>query len=306
MVDISPIAYALRTSSQFSATSVKLSHAQQLVAAALGYNTLAAFQASPLESGASTPAHIALDRERLAIRIHELSLPHQPDELIKLVHAAFVERLPHVQVHRSVEDLCDYISRRVHEDVLNNDRVITAMATTNGDGVDEVYVPVKLDLAGLPLPGETQEIEFHGKVRMGIDTERPYCGHVIELRVALTLERTGRASIAEPEYEVIDASVDYGWGDDSDRDFDGREMPKVSLAEALAEELGIEVDEADELVDVEPTVNDSNDGLVYGYFFDFKGHASPAVAKKILENRGSLLISVPAWFFDRVASSEID
>lgn len=299
MVDVSPIAFALRTSSQSCNAPVTLSRAQQLIAAALGYNTLAAFQASPLESGLKAPAHIVLDGDRLARRAQELSLPHSPDELMKLVTAAFRERLPQVRVHRALEDLRDDINEFVRERVTDHEYVLIAMADTNTDGVRDVYFPGdELDRAEWPPSADMLTIELQGKVTLDIDPERPYCGHVINVRVALRLDRTGRASIAEPVFEIVHADVDGDWDDDYDGD--GHRAPKMTFAEALAKELGIDVGDTAELVDVGPTVNASEDGLVYNYIFDFTDCASPAVARKILDKHGSLLVSVPAWFFDQV------
>ena len=45
-IDVSGIAYAIRSDSAQSPHPIKLSHAQQCVAAALGYKSLASLQAS--------------------------------------------------------------------------------------------------------------------------------------------------------------------------------------------------------------------------------------------------------------------
>lgn len=301
MVDIFSIAFAVRTASKSTTNPIQLSHAQQLVAAALGYKSLAAFQASPLEGPTlDDAAHFVLDGGLLADRAQELGLPYQFPQLAVLIKQAFDERLPSARLHQSEESLHDYIVSQVDDVVINDDAVASEIASTNGDGIDEVYVPVDdIDLASLPPLGEPLELEIDGHIAMGIDTERPYSGHKIEVQVRLVIERTGKVSIAEPVCEVVSAQLDWSWGAD-----DEDEPPKVSLAQALADETGLSVAEAEELVDAEAIANESNDGLVYGYIFDFSDYASPATASKLEATYGSLQVEVLPTFFERVARSD--
>lgn len=301
MVDIYSVAYAVRRASQSTANPIKLSYAQQLVAAALGYKSLAAFQASPLEASTlDDAAHFVLDGGLLADRALELGLPHQLPQLAVLVKQAFEERLPGAQLHDSELSLHDYITSLVDDVALNDDAVASEMASTNGDGVDEVYVPVDdIELASLPPLGQPLEMELEGLIAMGIDTERPYSGHKIEVQARLVIERTGKVSIAEPVCEVVGAQLDWSWGAN-----DEYEPPKVSLAQALADETGLTLLETEELVDTEAIANESNDGLVYSYIFDFSDYASPAAAAKLKSKYGSLQVEVLPAFFERVARSD--
>ncbi len=271
-----------------------------MVAAALGYKSLAAFQASPLEAPSlAEAAHFVLDGGLLADRARELGLPHQLPQLAVLLKQAFDVRLPSAQLHQSEEGLHDYVTSLVDDVVLNDDEVASEMASTNGDGIEEIYIPIDdIDMDDLPPFGQPMELELEGHIAMGIDTERPYSGHKIEVEVRLVLERTGKVSIAEPICEVLNAQLDWSWGADED------EPPKVSLAKALADETGLTVPEAEELVDAEPIANESNDGMVYGYVFDFSGFASPATAAKLQSKYGSLQVEVFPSFFDRVAHSD--
>lgn len=299
MATISEVAYAVRTASQSLEYPIKLSHAQQLVAAALGYKSLAAFQASPLEAPTlDDAAHFVLDGELLADRAKELGLPHPFPHLAVLLQRAFTERLPGAQLHQSEGSIHDYIISLVDDVAVNDDTVASEIASTNGNGLDEVYLPVDdIELANLPPLGQPLEMEIEGHIAMGIDTERPYSGHKIEVQVRLAIERTGKVSIAEPICEVVSAQLDWSWGAD-DEDY---EPPKISLAQALAEETGLTLSEAEELSDAEALPNESNDGMVYGYVFDFSQHASPEVAEKLMVSHGSLQLEVQPWFFDRIA-----
>lgn len=78
---------------------------------------------------------------------------------------------------------------------------------------------------------------------------------------------------------MVSAGLDYDWGDD--------EPPVKTLAEALAEALNIEVAEAEELTDVEPTELNSHSGeMPYGYLFDFTDRVSPALAARLMAQHG--------------------
>lgn len=190
----------------------------------------------------------------------------------------------------------DYVTTLVDDQVLNDDMVSSEIASTNGDGLDEIYIPVDdIDLATLPPLGHSFEQELEGHISMNIDTERPYSGHKIDVRATLVFERTGKVSISEPICDVVAAGLDRNWGDD-----DEFETPKVSLAQALADETGLSVQEAEELVDAEAIPNESNDGMFYGYVFDFSDCAPPTTAAKLEAKYGSLQLEVAPWFFERV------
>lgn len=294
MVTFSCIAYAVRTASNSTPNPIKLSHAQQLVAASFGYNSLAALQASNYESEAYDEAkHFVLDTALLSSRAQELKLPHALDELELLIQSAINERIASARFYSPEMMLDEFVRSKLEHFVLNHDETSGAMAMTNNDGIDEIYLPFdELVMSELPLPGESLALEFDGHISMVPDTERPYSGHHIDVTGRVILERVGRVCIAEPIFEV-NAKLDFGWGDEDI-------PPKVPLSQALAEELGIELSEAEELVDAEPLAVESNDDLVYRYTYDFSLFASPAVAKKLIAKHGSLQIDVPPWFFDRV------
>lgn len=299
-VGISSLAYAVRKASETPPHhALKHSHALQLVAAALGYNTLAAHQAAVADGTESAhldaSAHAVLDEGRLLDRAAELALPHAEAVLVELVRGAFRAALPETVFHRDDDALSDALRDLIEDCVYNHDQTSSAMASTNNNGVDEIYLPLDLKLAELPPPGELFELKIDGHISMGLDIEHPYSGHKIDVRCSLFIGRVGRVAIAEPEFHLETAELDYNWdGDD--------EPPKVPLAQALAEELDITEEEAEELVDVEPTAIEGSDGMVYGYVLDFGDAASSALQAKLLKKHGSLQHRVPLWFFEQVAT----
>ena len=226
------------------------------------------------------------------------------NELLHLFETAFKERLPAAKLHPSPMALDDYVRQVMQDCVLNDPDMSSGMAMTNNDGIGEIYLPFdEVVLAELPRFGEVRDEEFVGHVSMEPDTERPYSGHKIDVEARLIIERMGRVSISEPICEVLSARLNNDWSDDNDDDNEIR-IPTVSLAQALADELGLELSEAEELVDAEPLADESDDGLLYRYVYDFSLQASPAVAEKLIAKYGSLQVEVPAWFFDIVSPLE--
>lgn len=299
MVTISSIAYALRTASASTSNPIKLSQAQQLVAAAFGYKSLAAYQASAEESqDLDEAAHFVLQTQLLQIRSKDLALPHTLDNLVVLLEEAFRERHSAATLYKSDIELDGYVRDMVQAIVLNNENTASALAMTNNDGIDEIYLPFDdIVIADLPL-ADVLDMEFDGHVTVVPDIDRPYSGHKVDVRTRLIIERKGRACIAEPACEVIYSHLSYKWNGDEDDDSE-EDRSKVSLAQALADELGIDLVDAEELVDSDFLTDDSDDGLVYRYVYDFDG-APAAIAAKLMAKYGTLQVEVPSWFFDRV------
>lgn len=243
-IDISTLAFAVRTTSAQTPHPLTLSQAQQCVAAALGFKTLAAFQASGEDNlTLDSDNHVVLDVACVVHRALSLGAPHDETALVGLIGEAFRQKLPGVHVHLSRARLEGALRELIDQAVLNDPDASGAMAITNTDGIDEIYLPFDIEWDALPSNGDPMEIPIEGHVTMEIDTERPYSGHRIDIRATLWLSRQGKAIYGAP-WRVDSATLDWDWG----RDDPDEEPPKVSLTQALAEELELSFDEADELV----------------------------------------------------------
>ncbi|WP_047244105.1 hypothetical protein [Chromobacterium subtsugae] len=304
---ISNLAHSVRKNSSTDTVSVSLGHAHQLVAAAIGYKTLASYQAAQADGGEPADLdlvrHVVLDYDLLGRRALELGISIQLPRLHQLLGAAFSERLPRAQLHDTYCKLEDVLRERVDQVVLDNGRVNSAMAEANYDGIDEVYFDFEVALEESAI-GDPLVVDLDGHVDLGIDTERPYAGHRVNVESTLTLERLGLRCFGEPEVEVTNAALDYGWSDPDPEDEEDR-PPVCSLTQAYAELLGLESQEVGSIVDVEPQVLDGNNGeIVYGYLLNFEGHASPEIAAKILARHGALQIEVGPGFFENVRDDD--
>lgn len=303
-IGISDLAHAVRKNSVSAGVPVQLGHAQQLVVAALGYKSLAAHQAAQRDAREpqhlDAVRHVVLDYDMLDRRAGELGASPASDQLHELIDDAFKERASHVRRHASHAGFDNYLWQHVEQVVLEDEEVNGEMANANYDGIDEVYFDLEIESAAIPV-GNTLDIDLDGHVALGIDTERPYSGHLVNVEGTLSVERLGMHCFGSVDCQITKAELDTNWDDDDD---DG-EPPSRSISQAYAELLGLELHEVGDLADVNAMALDGSSGdMVYGYLLDFTGHASPEVAKKILQQHSSLRIEVDPNFFDNVRSDD--
>ncbi|ODU09277.1 hypothetical protein [uncultured Aquimonas sp.] len=299
-VGITDLAHSLRKDTAGSAVTIPLSRGQQLVAAAMGHKSLASFQAARAahrepQTLDGVP-HVVPDYELLSARAQELGLGLPNNQLRGLMDAAFHERLPRTKVHHTFSDLAMAVQDEMQEAVLSDAGLNSSMANANYDGIDEVYFEEEIDPDEATL-AEPVTANINGHIGLGIDTERPYAGHQVRFEVAVSLARCGRRCFEEPAVEVLSGGLDYDW--------DGDTPPTKTLAQALAEALKIDLADAQELADVEPTeLSGHSDGMTYGYLFDFTRRVRPELAAKLMAQHGSLQLEVQPWFFDGIRGAD--
>lgn len=214
-VNISTLAHTLNAASKGSFHPLKHVHALELIAAALGYKSLAAYKAG-IATGAecadlAEAGHLVLDGQAIINRATQLApvAPFMPQ--LELVLKAFASCLPKARRWRNEGDLYDEIVYLVEQKTLDSGWVSGAVADTNNDGVRDFDLPVDFSLAKLPPPGEEQSIEIEGQVIMARDPERRFSGNKVNVTAQLTLERLGRCAIKAPVYEVFSADLDYDY-----------------------------------------------------------------------------------------------
>ncbi|OMR76070.1 peptide ABC transporter permease, partial [Burkholderia pseudomallei] len=200
----------------------------------------------------SRTRHIVLDEALLLQRADELGLNYRDDVVVSLVIDSLTHTLPHVTVHRTKGAFDDMLRDYIDDIVLNHDETVGQMAMSNGS-LGEVYLPFETLLEDIPYD-DVKEFSIIGHVGMTPDVERPYVGHIVHVSASLFLTRYGRFCVGEPQCRVNAAKL--AWlGDDGSEG----EQPTTPLANALAEELGIEREDAEALADAEILPNESND-----------------------------------------------
>ena len=204
-------------------------------------------------------------------------------------------------------------SQAIHEDdvyaCLNlelEDQLSGAIADTNASGfmIDALEVETadysdttgKLTL-GLSLTYQGQQ-----------DQERMYHGTAFYLKATVELlRRDGIWLIAEEGLVITSGESDA----DRDRRSEWEHWAQVeeaergnrkTMAQALANELEISLDDAELLADSEVTANESDEGLVYSYWINLEPVAGGELRADLIARFGSLEYELDANFFDDIES----
>lgn len=299
--DLSTLAYAARVECTAVGHPIKLGHAQELLAAAVGFRTFASLQAA-----VQTPdyiGHVLLDERRLASRATELG--YADSGWAEPILKALKKHLPAGHVHGTQDSLLNALYTFVDDRTVNDPEVISQTAMTNG-WLGEVYMPLYLEghdpfdeVSTSFDPFDQAEDDFSfditGHVAMDQDPDKPYWGHKVNVEATLTFSRLGGCLFTAPELRVINAKLQWG-GVDQDED---DRPPRRSLAEALAEKLGLTEEEAT-VLEYDVNYNESKDGLAYSEILEIAPTNDAAVLKKIMAKHGALSVHVWPGFFEDV------
>ncbi len=189
----------------------------------------------------------------------------------------------------------------------------------NQQAQDDINLPAVLQFIAKDLPDDIQLI-----VGLETPTDFPFDSElVLERKYSLLVEEQWEetqqtvepllqqmyATLLEPQssrqssLRVTASAPPTAQANDSE---DHRPRRYRTLAQALANELGIDVVEAEELVEAEPQelTGSSDDWTVYAYLFDFTDYASEELADKLMQLHGSLTLEVGPWFFDNIEGSD--
>jgi len=303
-IGLSDLAHSLRKSSSAASMPISLGHAHQIFAATLGYKSLASYQAGQTQNleakNLADVQHAVLDYDLFSKRVGELGISHDIEQVANLVVSAFQDRASHIQVHATWSHFEGYLREQSELTANDDGQVNSEMAIANYDGVDEIYMPLEIDLQKLAI-GTPISIDLSGKITLGIDPERPYSGHIVNVEGTVEIHRLGQRVFGSSGFQVSNASLDMDWDGDPDND----KPPMISTTQAYADLFGFEPDEVGNLADVEVQENTSSTGeITTGYTLDFTDLATPEQATKILEKFGSLIVKVDPLFFQNVRDDD--
>lgn len=141
------------------------------------------------------------------------------------------------------------------------------------------------------------------------DPDRVYYGRAFFLQAEVDLiRRDGKWSLGEGGVSITGSETDA----DRDRRTEWEYMehqqaaeseehrPSMSMAQALASELKISLEDAELLADAEVTANTSDDGMIYSYWVDVEPYAVGALRSDLLARFGTLEFELDVNFFDHI------
>lgn len=188
----------------------------------------------------------------------------------------------------------------------DDDKVGSRMAETNCTGPFIPYLEPSEPLEE-PLPNSSDEmsLQYEGNVQGDHDNERPFSGDSIDVTVEVRLTMLGRRLTGAPVFEILDAQVNWSWavGGSTITEDQDEFSPQLSRAEALASELGIPLQEAEELDDAEILPHETNAGAHIGYLVDVSNCGRRDLARKLIKRHGSSQIFVMGTSFDYIQNA---
>ena len=295
MANLSAIAYAIRSATAPSDISLKLSHAQQLVAAAFGHRSLASYQAAKEDAAFANAAHVVIDSECLRQRGIELAIPLDHHQLCILIEHALKARHTKAKAYDSDEAFRDFLEAFLEVEVSYDDNVASKIAMCNHDGISEVAMPVDItEITEMAPIGQTYVGKIKGHALMEIDTERPYSGHEIRIEANLSIDRLGYRCFGKPMVEITYSQLSG--------DFDEKKSPSISLAQAVADFTGLDIETAEAITEIGFVTNASAEGFIYSYIYDCNNQLPQEIETIVRESYPGLKVEIPAWVMENVAS----
>jgi len=298
-IDITSLTHSLRQALTADGMNVSLGHTHQLLAAALGYKSLAALQAAIDEPETFDPVRYwMVQTEQLKSRVESLGISIDMASFIGNL-AAVAGDLYGMEVYSALAELEENIGIEAQDVAGDDDKVSTQMANTNCTGPFIPYLESSESLSE-PLPDSGEEIllQFEGSVQGDHDEDRPFSGDTVDVKVEARLPMLGRRLSGAPSFKVTEAQLDWSWGAGSSSD--DEDEPQFNRAEALARELDIPLHEAEELDDAEILPHETSAGVHIGYLVDVSNCARQDLVRKLVRRHGNAQIFVMGTSFDYI------
>lgn len=189
--------------------SISLGHAQQLLAASLGYGSLAAIQTSNEEVPGITGADfIILDIAGLSARTASLGYGAASNQITDAIVAAIQsDAEPPAVFQNSLDFIEDVVNRFANDTVLEHDAVFAAAANTNAYLEDANLEATQPNQALKDCRG-FWEILIEGNVGMEQDPDKTFSGNNILVNGVVRIRKAGRVCLMNDMELDIDARVE--------------------------------------------------------------------------------------------------
>ena len=207
--DFSSLAFVARQNLVASGVSVSIGHTQQLLAASLGYGSLAAIQASTEEApGIAGADFVILDVVGLSARAASLGYGAASDQITDAIASAIKSDPEPPAVFLSPLDFIEEVAGRFANDtVMDHDAVSDAAANTNAY-FGGAYLEATEPEEALKDCREFWEIPVEGNVGMDQNPDKPFSGDSILVKGVVRVWKAGRVCLMNDMELDIGAGVD--------------------------------------------------------------------------------------------------
>lgn len=206
MAHLSAIAFAVRQALLAKGTAPSIGHVQQLVAAALGHNNLASYQASNDEAGLPLSADIVLAASLLESRAEHLG--HGAIDLLGPLKDALKQRFVDAEIYDDHESWLIEVQEYFELALVRDDNVSSEVAMTNGT-FPRAHVDLEWWDSLDQFDGEDLTMRFGGRVIVDQDEDKVYWGDEIRVSADLGIERFGRRLFGQRWCHVERAQLNW-------------------------------------------------------------------------------------------------
>lgn len=296
MLSLSTLTYNVRQALASAGHRLPTGHVQQLLAGAAGHGFLAAFQTEGIPSDFDEVKFWVVDVATAQLRARELGL--DPDKVVPDLVGVLDQVTPETNVFGSAADFAAAMERHVDQWTEESPEVSSLMTLLHAGAVNSTDMPLALsERLDFDHPADYTE-HIHGEVNARINANGFAWDRALVVDARLTLPRMGKRLFGQARFEVIRDTGDLHEDRHEEDDYDDY-GPLISLAEALADALGLDVTDTEGL-DYDEISLDGNDGEDYGLELDFSRTAQGEVARKIRALHPDMKVQVMPGFFDNV------
>lgn len=214
--DIRSIAFLFNKSLQTFGLPLSLGHSQQLLAASLGYGSLASLQSSDEEvPGLSGANFMILDVQALSARAAALGYGTASALITDTVVKVIKNDPESPAIFLDPQDFVDnVVSQFANETVMFHDAVSDAAANTNAY-LSEANLEPHLPNTALNKAVDFWEIPVEGTISMDQDPDRPFSGDKLLVNGVVRVWKVGRVCLSNDMELDVGAIVDDSyWEDD--------------------------------------------------------------------------------------------
>lgn len=231
-VDISTISFNVRktlaalAAVNASSAAPSLGQVQQLVVAAFGYDSVAAYRASIEEPTSYVSAsHIVLDKERVMRRQVDFGFPDSANiwkpigkpgisvgasasvvkPVIRVIREIVDAHFPDVRVLDSEEDLFDDLRDEVESAINDSNAFASEFGLTNANGGD---YSTEFEAADLNVRGDEWIVKVTGTCSLEHDPDKVFHGSQIDVKARVVFDRAGRRVLSGYDIDEISAQLE--------------------------------------------------------------------------------------------------
>lgn len=211
------VVFVARKNLKSSGIAISLGHVHQMLAAGLGYNSLAALQASNEEEpGLDGADYVILDVAGMTARATDLGYGATAPEVIDAIIGAIKVDLEPPMIFLNAQDFIEDVACRfANDNAFDNDAVSSAAAETNAY-FEGTYIEATEDPEPLKDARDFWEIPIGGNVSMDQDLDKPFSGDNILVNGVVRVWKAGRVCLMNDMELDIGASVDDSYYEPDD------------------------------------------------------------------------------------------